>query len=66
MGNYIRLQGACDQAAASIGLAHIYSHPAYCRGSIIFLKVLTISGLSSFPLTEGKPVTLAQLLPLVK
>lgn len=31
-----------------------------------FLEVLTMSGLSTFPLVDGKPVTLAQLLPLVE
>lgn len=66
MGNHIHLQRVCNGAAASVGLAPMYSLCSYCRGSIIFLKVLNISGLSIFPSIEGMPVTLAQLLPLVK
>lgn len=58
MGLYIPPQCSCDQAAASVGLAHICSHPSYCRGSIFFLRVLNIPGLSTFPLIESMPVTL--------
>lgn len=60
------MSGKLHPPAASVGLAHLYLHPACCRGSIFFLEVLTMLGLSTFPLVDGKPVTLAQLLPLVE
>lgn len=62
-----QVSGKLHPPAASVGLAHLYLHPACCRGStIFFLEVLTMLGLSTFPLVDGKPVTLAQLLPLVE
>lgn len=59
MGNYIHLQPPLVWL--------VYTHILLAAEVLLFfLEVLTMSGLTTFPLVDGRPVMLAQLLPLVE